>query len=456
MACLGYVVRIGLSSLPRHRKRGRDGRLGHGTPAGRARAHHEVDVRAAADVVVGDVGLVPLAPVDIHAADVEVLGAPVLGRHAYRPSAREVHRHPLDRRRADVVDVARRRRRVESHGVEKIPRRHLSAVVVAAQRPRLVAVEGVRDAAHPLLALPRLAEVVVEVDDVVAGLVAVPVGADAPLDVVGARDVVGQLGHEERVEAPLVERAAHALDVARHVVGYVPRILQRESLRDVAPAVHRAGPLVGDRREGGAPASPAVAPAHEARLGVDQVAVRERAAQEVVAILLPAERTGRLGDAEVVVGVLEGLRHRLALLVERHPPQLGIISQTVVAGVGRRALHRLEGPLAVDARNLLDDHVGEHRHGVIADHAPGLVAVERPHGQHALRAAVGADLYAAEGHLRPGVDVAEAVGACERPHVVDLAIGGLRREGGRAAYRCQKSFHRGRVEVLVSGFKVRR
>ena len=56
----------------------------------------------------------------------------------------------------------------------------------------------------------------------VAGFVAVPVGADPSLNVVRPRNVVGQLSDEERVEPLPVELAAHTLDVVRNVVGHIP------------------------------------------------------------------------------------------------------------------------------------------------------------------------------------------------------------------------------------------
>ena len=77
-------------------------------------------------------------------------------------------------------------------------------------------------------------------------------------------------------------------------------------------------------------------------------------------VLLLAERVGCLRDAIVVVGVFEGLGNRFALLVERHPAQFRIFGQAVVIGIGRRAFHRFESPLVVEAGNLLDNHVGQY------------------------------------------------------------------------------------------------
>ena len=73
--------------------------------------------------------------------------------------------------------------RIETQGAEDVPGRHLAAVVVAAERVGLVAVLRLHDLMHAVLRLPRLAGVAVEVDDVMARFVAVPVFADAAVDV---------------------------------------------------------------------------------------------------------------------------------------------------------------------------------------------------------------------------------------------------------------------------------
>ena len=97
---------------------------------------------------------------------------------------------------------------------------------------------------------------------------------------------------------------------------------------------------------------------------------------------------GRLCDAVIVVSILQCLGNGLGLLVERHIAQFLILRQAVVMSVRGSGLHRLEGPLMIDARNLLDNHVGKHGYSMVAYHAPGLIAVERPDRQHFLDAPV--------------------------------------------------------------------
>ena len=56
----------------------------------------------------------------------------------------------------------------------------------------MITIELVDDGAHPFLALPPFAEVIVKISHVVTRFVAVPVSSNTSLDVVGTGDVVGQ------------------------------------------------------------------------------------------------------------------------------------------------------------------------------------------------------------------------------------------------------------------------
>ena len=67
---------------------------------------------------------------------------------------------------------------VEAEGGEQIPRRHLAAVVVAAEAVGRGVVLITQDHADALLRFPRVIGPVIEIGDVVRGLVAVDVAAD--------------------------------------------------------------------------------------------------------------------------------------------------------------------------------------------------------------------------------------------------------------------------------------
>ena len=98
-----------------------------------------------------------------------------------------------------------------------------------------------------------------------------------------------------------------------------------------------------------------------------------------------------------------GARHlRDGPVVDRHtraswkPPRLprrSARSRAACTAPGRRrarswrcAHHRRERRLGVEAADALQVGVGDHRHRVVADHAPGLLALVRPHRQHAVGA----------------------------------------------------------------------
>ena len=159
----------------------------------------------------------------------------------------------------------------------------------------------------------------------VTRLVAVPVSSDTALNVVCSGNILRQLHGEQLVEALLEQLLSCQIDVPLHVLGYIPSVLHCESFRDIAPAVHRAGTLIGYGSERCAPLAPAVASAHVFGLGVNQCLVGEGTVQEVAIILFLAQLAGCLCDAIVVVGILQGLRYRFCLLVEGYIAQFAIL-----------------------------------------------------------------------------------------------------------------------------------
>ena len=101
-----------------------------------------------------------------------------------------------------------------------------------------------------------------------------------------------------------------------------------------------------------------------------------------------AEFLRDLGYAPVVVGIFKGLGDAFLLEVEGDVAEGGIFRDAVVVGVGGGGLHGLEGPLVVESRHVLEDHVGEDGAGMVAYHAPGLTSVEGPVGEHVFGALV--------------------------------------------------------------------
>ena len=118
--------------------------------------------------------------------------------------------------------------------------------------------------------------------------------------------------------------------------------------------------------------------------GIDEIPVVHRPVEEELVVLPVTQKLGRLGYAPIVVGIFKSLGDRFLLLVERHVAEGGIFRNAVVVRVGGGGLHRLEGALVVESTHAFEHHVCQHRAGVIADHAPGLAAVERPDREHLL------------------------------------------------------------------------
>ena len=318
----------------------------------------------------------------------DVLRRPVLRTNFQETAVGEADGDAGEAGGTQLVLVAAGAQGIEAQAVEDVPGAHLAAVVIAAQGVGLVAVEMVGHVADPFLAVLGLAQLVVQVQHVVAGLVAVPVAADAAPDVVRARNVVAHLDLEHIVQALAEELLPGDVHVILEGVRHRPGVLNREAFGDVAPAIVGTGPLVGDVGEGGPPVAFGVPSAHVFGFRVDEVPVVPAPREEEGVVLLVAQELGGLGDAPVVVSVFQGLGHGFHLFVERNVAQRRVFRQAVVVGVGCRGLHRLEGPLVVKTLDALHHHVGEDGDGVVADHAPGFAAVERPDGQHVLRALV--------------------------------------------------------------------
>ena len=149
------------------------------------------------DIGVAYPGAVEHLAVEIDLLHIDIGLGPVLRRHLYAPAVEKTHLGSRDSRRAKVVNIAGRGCRIESEGIEDVPGGHLSAVIIAAQGARLVAVEIVGHIADPFLAFPRLADVIVQIGDPVARLIAVPVASDAAPDVVCARNILRKFHGEQ-------------------------------------------------------------------------------------------------------------------------------------------------------------------------------------------------------------------------------------------------------------------
>src|SRR5579885_3900493 len=100
-----------------------------------------------------------------------------------------MHHNFRQLRGTDDIVITGRADGIKSQTGEKIPGRHLAAVVIPTERGGLVPVLGGDDLMQQLRRLPRLTGIAIKVNDVMAWLVAVPVFADAAAQVVRGQRV---------------------------------------------------------------------------------------------------------------------------------------------------------------------------------------------------------------------------------------------------------------------------
>ena len=216
----------------------------------------------------------------------------------------------------------------------------------------------------------------------VAGLVAVDVLADQAGDVLGVAVVDLRIVEVEHGVQLLDRRgvAAQRLDDPAQILRREPRVLPGVALGIVRTIVD------GGRVEGLAIGPVRLTRPQEAGLHIEAVAPVGRPLLEGLGQVGLAHVLGHLGDGPVVIGVFDGLGGGFRLLVDRGVAQLHVVAETAIGGVGRALDHGVQGRLAIIAADALHPGVGDDRHGVIADHRPGLLAVELPDRQDAVRA----------------------------------------------------------------------
>ena len=317
-----------------------------------------------------------VGPVEHHLLDVAAL-ALTLNRDV--PAILQMDGRLLEVGGADDVLVTAWADGVESQGGEDVPGRCLAVVLVAAVAVRTVGIEAVHHLADPVLRLPGLAAVAIEVDHVLDRLVAVGIVAhvhDLHLaDLVDGEAVVTVVedgGQAEYRVHHLVELslAAHQVDqslwVVEHAPGVVPTVALREGI----------APFQGVERLCELPVLQSAS--HQFRLRVEQVLVVHRPLGVDADLLLRlAEGLAQLVDAPVVVGIFERTG---GVLVDLHV--VGHVAQSVVVFVAQSARgthfgvnglrtvhHGLPQRLHVVASQSLQPGVGHDRGRIVAHHA---------------------------------------------------------------------------------------
>ena len=285
----------------------------------------------------------------------------------------------LHGRTADDIDASAGGYLIESQSRKHIPGRHLAYILVTTESGWLVGVEFAHALAHLLRRFPGLAYVIVEVQGMVAGFVAVGILADESGDVgIGIRTKVA-ISQEECIQA--VDESflgREARDQSVNIVGHEPSVLPGVALRVVASLMTRVEVgLVAELSFG------AQGP-HTQALGVEHTLVVHAAIIEIHAVLTFAHQSGHLSRTPVGQVIFQALGHSLAVArVPGHPTVLlHFVQRTIV--LEQALLHGLESLLIVKALDVLETEVGEHGHGRTAHHAIRLVRHQVPNGQFAL------------------------------------------------------------------------
>ena len=258
---------------------------------------------------------------------------------------------------------------IEAEGGEDVPGRHLSGIVVAGEAAGGVVVLGGENVADNAAGLVVAPDVVIEVGNLVAGFVAVPI------------ETLLEHGIEFFFEAL---RPTHCLNEGGNVVGHVEGVVAGGTLGDVAFAVGEVG-VVFELT----PYMPTIGPTCE---GINDVAPVGGAAQELAVVVGRTEVAGELSHAEVVVGILQGARG-LFVGVERVENVIlhGYVAILQVRLQGAAALavlivslrRRREGvlaevaigeprPLPLGSKDALDVSIGKDGGTVVANHGGGV------------------------------------------------------------------------------------
>ena len=320
-----------------------------------------------------------LLPVELHALDVDGLVRLARSIDDKLLARRHVQHRTAEQRRADDVLCRTGIERIETQRREDVPGRHLAAVIVAGVTAGSGIVELAAYLLHQLLSAPGLTRKVIEIDGMVARLVAVSILADEPAGI--AVHLAARLRQGEVLVELLDERlhAAEQLDKALRVLRHKPHVLP-------GVALHEAGILVAQRVERLYPLPFVVLGLEEARGRVEEVAVELAAPKETLVVLLLAKLLGHRSHAPVVEGLLHRDAHAGALQVLRHVavllPQL---EGAVVVRAGAALHHCSVGTLHVQARQLRQDSIGHDGDGMVADHAVVVLPPEVPDGQVAIR-----------------------------------------------------------------------
>ena len=331
---------------------------------------------------MGDVEFVVRLAVDAKTLDVTTAVACALGADNDFAAIGQSDAEAGQIGRAQYVLVAARTNRVETHGREDVPSRHLPAVVIAAQSAYVAAIHAVHDGAYPKLRFPRLGSPCIKIGNVVTRLVAVHIAAHKAVgrDVFIVLVILFRQVHAEQFVKALAEHffsahlLHHAINIVRHVKREVPGVSLDKAFVVSLIRVHAfLKPSVGIARAG------------KTRLGMIDIAIGKRPLGK----LFGGRRLSRCLrggiDGPIVVGILQSVGSRRGIAVVWHIAKLLVCfdaGHPLAVGGG---CHGFERGAAVDV-GAFGQRVCQNAHGMIARHAPAFIAHQTPNGQQAMHA----------------------------------------------------------------------
>ncbi len=311
-------------------------------------------------------------PVECCRPDIPVLARVVPGLDHTLPAVFQVDGHPVEDGAAGYILIGTRGYGIEAHRTEHIPCRHLPAVFVAAQAVGLVGILFVHDPAHEILCFPWLSGKVVQIRHMVAGFVAVGILPDEPGDValLPSRKACG--GSEHLIQ--LVDKAVRPAKQCHHP----GNILWNKE--GILPGVGFGKHEVHLRRVKGC-GPHAIHPATDkSRRRVEKVLVVLRPLQIGIMVGILPQCVRHHGDAPVVVGIFQCLRHRFPFHPGRDIAIFPVVFKPVVV-LHAALLHGLEGLFRIIIAEPLHIRICDNGHGMVADHAPGFVGCQLPYRQ---------------------------------------------------------------------------
>src|SRR5690606_1981453 len=121
---------------------------------------------------------------------------------------------------------------------------------------------------------------------------------------------------------------------------------------------------------------------HEANGGIVQVAPVFGAFDEGIVDVLPPQVLGELCYAPVVIGVLEGIGHGGAVYLLRDITAVDVFPYAFIPTVIVRGSTVVQRRLRIPFVRAFDDGISNYGHTVVAAHAPVVICVMRPYGEH--------------------------------------------------------------------------